>query len=242
MKSGLKLSLYFSFSLLFASAYAEEGPAEALDGPEGKRRGHPRLQMVGVALTPHRMGEGLQYHPRPESPLGARIQVFVKNTAEDSSAVATMNSVSFDKRYPLHHLLDGSWAWHDTPNLWGGHGRSLPGGALSVWTINAVEPTWGDKEEIVSIVTDWGLPAVWLLKIPVKKQDAWISAVTFLGEGVRPDRIVIHVFNRGEEPIQIRYGPTCGLGENVLISPAGGSMDTPRMGKAFSFTNRSSRP
>jgi len=181
----------------------DERAKEALQGADPNRKHPIRLELAGTVYTPHLRAEGLHYGLPTEGPLGARIQIFVRNAAVDPPVDAVMNSVDFDRNYPLHHLLDGSWSWHDTPNLWSNHERVLPPGALSVWTINAVVPTWKQGHPISSMVTDWSKDSIAFLKIPTMEQKRFFTAVTFLGENARPNRAILHLRNDADTALKV---------------------------------------
>ena len=85
---------------------------------------------------PHVKGEGFEYRPLPTGPMGARVQFFIQNTG---ARALTLSEVHFlaerhgypqptGSGYPIHHIYEGEWSWHDTANVWPGQDRQLPRG------------------------------------------------------------------------------------------------------------------
>lgn len=182
-----------------SGAGTEPDPVIALHGPEGPA-GPMQFTMLGVTVTPHLRAEGLTYAPPTEGPLGARLQFFVRN---DSAHTVRLSEVLFDRMYPVWHVIDGDWAWHDTPNEWRNRDRNMPPGAVSVWTVNAVRPTWAEHGRMSVAVRDWNTSGVAAMRAQIAPPKQWISSITFLGEEVHPSEAVVHVKNMGDAPIQM---------------------------------------
>ncbi len=183
-------------------AYADDDrPTIALEGPTDGGLGGMRMELEGISVTPHMRAEGLTYAPPTEGPLGARIQFFVRNASDTD---VTLNEVLFNREYPLWPMLEGDWAWHDTPNGWPNRARNMPADALSVWTINVVRPTWDDDGRIGVAVKDWSTDAFSVMRTEAQPPEQWISSVTFTAqEGVKPDRMIVHVTNTSDAPMQM---------------------------------------
>jgi len=175
-------------------------PQAALRAPDAPEQTGMRLEMVGTTITPHIRAEGLTFAPPTEGPLGARIQFFVQNAGE---AEIELSEVLINREYPVWPILEGDWSWHDTPNEWHNRERRMPPGALSVWTVNAVRPTWGEDGRLAVMVRDWRTDNFAVATAHYAEPDAWISSITFLGEDSRPDRAVIHVRNGGDTSLHL---------------------------------------
>ena len=191
------LSLFLCIAFVGLPAFAEEEmPTIALEGPTASGITGMRMELEGVVVTPHVRAEGLTYGPPTEGPLGARVQFFVRNASETA---VTLNEVLFNREYPLWPMLEGDWAWHDTPNGWPGGARRMPPDALSVWTINVARPGWDENAQVAVIVKDWSTDAFSVMRGAAREQEQWISSVTFTAEdGVRPVRMIVHVTNASD--------------------------------------------
>ncbi len=185
------------------AAESDEDANAALRAAEDSGSAVPRIALEGVTVTRLLRAEGLHYSPPPGEPLGALVQLFVRNTSTNASAWAGFDEARFNGVYPLHYILRGDWAWHDTPDIWKDMERKLPPEALSVWTINAVRPTWNDEGNLTVTSEDWTRGAMYPMAATVKAPSRWISAVTFLGSEPTPHETVIHVANDAGTPMRI---------------------------------------
>lgn len=185
------------------AAESESDANAALRAAEEDGSTAPRIALEGVTVTPLVRAEGLHYSPPPGEPLGALIQLFVRNTSTNPSAWASFDEARFNGVYPLTHILKGEWAWHDTPDIWKDEDRKLPPGALSVWTIDAVRPTWVGDGRFTATAEDWTRGTMYPISATIEAPSRWISAVTFLGSEPSPTETIIHVSNNADTPIHI---------------------------------------
>lgn len=192
-------------ALLALPGVSEERASIALQGTkEGLAGAAAKVSLAGVTVTPHVRATGIMTTDKGDGmPLGARIQFFVRNDGTKPEEALTLSEATFDGNYPLGRILKGEWSWHDTPNLWP-EPRSFPPGTLSVWTINAVQPTWQNTGRIVLGIEDWdrGVPIEFTAEI--KPPARWVSAVTFLGQDVHPDRMIIHIANTSNAAVRVK--------------------------------------
>ncbi len=149
-------------------------------------------ELAGVAVTPHVIADSMRYR-RPRDPtLGAKVQLFLKGPCEiPLNSQGTYLGPKFNGRTPLDLLSSDEWAWHDL-----GKAATVPEGALSVWTFNGKQSSWGVGKEFELSAN--GLEAT---QVPIAEPSCWIEAATFLAkEGhILPSTIVLHVANNSSQ-------------------------------------------
>ncbi|MFO0910368.1 MAG: hypothetical protein U0794_18820 [Isosphaeraceae bacterium] len=161
------------------------------------------LDVVGLSVTPHRRSPNLRYR-RPSDPqLGARVEVFLRNEGPDPLTISSDFRALFDGRTPQELLKSGDWAWHDTPSARGGETIVIPAEALTAWTINSRSDHWGVGTTHRLTLDPAGSQP---LDLRLEAPRAWLSAVTFLGQGeaLQPTRAVVHVANDSDQPLTLR--------------------------------------
>jgi hypothetical protein len=166
------------------------------------------LEVVGVSVTPHNRAESMRYMVEPGKANGALVRLFLRNTAPPASGRSGMvqtSEVLFNGFYPIRLLMEGAWAWHDTPNLWQERDTFLPPGAVTVWTFNAIVPRWSVGSKFMLTIEDWSRGARESFPVAIENPQVYLSAVTFLGteKSVQPDRVIFHVANRGKGAVKI---------------------------------------
>jgi hypothetical protein len=165
----------------------------------------PLLEVAGASVTPHVRAESLRYGADPGKATGALMRLFLRNprpATENPPDVLNASEVLFDGQYPIRYLMNGDWAWHDTPNLWEQAHRRLPPGALTVWTFNAISPRWSAGRTFTLTVDDWERGVKESVTVSLEKPTAWLSSVTFLGTGAGA-RLIFHLVNRSGGPVKI---------------------------------------
>lgn len=162
----------------------------------------PSFEIAGVSVTPHVRASSLRFNTPPLKAEGALLRLFVRNAQKAGNLQAS--EVLFNGRYPLRHILEGSFSWHDTPNVWHERDTVLPPGAVTVWTINTMKPQKAGRKMQIGI-EDWSRNKKEAFEVSLEKPTVWLSAVTFLGSGtgVAPDRLVAHVVNNSPNPITL---------------------------------------
>ncbi len=175
--------------------------APAVNAQEKTPKPKQPLQIEGITVTPHVRASSMRFSSEAGSATGARVQIFVRNT--DSHQTVSTNEVLFKGKYPLKLLMDGEWAWHDTPNSWGGAHLTLPPGALTVWSYNSIRTGWGAGSSFPIQIEDWGLGTQDTYAVTLTKPLVWLSAITFLGDSVQPDKLVFHIENRSSKALKI---------------------------------------
>lgn len=161
------------------------------------------LEIAGVTVTPHVIAPAMRYARDPDSELGARVQLFVRNSSKQSARLDAATALQLRDKSPQDLLAGGEWSWHDFPSAWPDKPLEISPGAMTVWSFNGRGSRWGVKTASTLAVGDQGalLKSSFDIAAPV----AWISAVTFLapdGE-VAPDQVVIHVSNDRAGPIKL---------------------------------------
>jgi hypothetical protein len=164
------------------------------------------LEVEGITVTPHVRPATMRFAQELGDERGARVQLFVRYRARGDSQLLELRRVDFDGKSPEQLLAEGVWAWHDTPSAWPADERTVPPGALMVWTFNTA--TWNPARAGPPQLPT-GIPLAATVRtnqIPISLEPArvWISALTFLGaEGaVRPDALVAHVANESGQPVR----------------------------------------
>jgi hypothetical protein len=187
--------------LLLASCFLlGAGGLQLLHGAQGGK-----LELAGVTVTPHEIATALRYRRDPDPELGARVQLFLKNSTDRELSIPASLPVKFRGQAAADLLASGVWTWHDTPSAWPGTTLSLPPGALTVWTFNSRGSPWGVGTE-ASVEVAWpdGSAAA-RATVSIERPPVWISAVTFLGDGTDPvpRSLIFHVANRSSAPVRI---------------------------------------
>jgi hypothetical protein len=158
------------------------------------------FEVAGVTVTPHNRALRTRFLADTKNADGARVQLFIRNPSVDQTLSA--NDAYFDDVYPLRHVMDGAWSWHDTPGRWDEEHKALPPGALTVWSFNGVRKPWAPGGSFRLRVEDWGRgPGERTVELPTP--EVWLSAVTFLGEEIQPDHLVIHVANASKSSVKL---------------------------------------
>jgi len=166
------------------------------------------LDLVGVTVTPHIKAKSLRYRNVLEPADGARVELFLRNNSYAGSPPLQFDGTTrtlFGGQPPSTLLRSGQWAWHDTPSATPGKSRSLPHGALTVWTFNGRKLPFGVGGAAQIDVGPEDSP--WLdEEIGLKQPACWLSTVTFLGpeDAIHPDRVVVHIANESEEALIIQ--------------------------------------
>jgi hypothetical protein len=157
--------------------------------------------LAGVDVVPHVQMPALRYMKDPDPSLGARVQVFVKNTGDAPLAFSAEAPITARGMSPAALLEADAWAWHDFPGALENDAWTLPPGGLSVLSFNGSRADWG-----VGTSAALGFADGTTLEVPIAAPQAWISAATFLGpeEAIAPDRLVLHIANAGAAAVQVR--------------------------------------
>ena len=172
-------------------------------------------EVVGIHVTPHQFSDQMQWRRPPSSELSAKTELFIKNSASSDMVFSSAQPPTFDGKSPSKLLSDSEWAWHDTPSTWGGRQVTLPPEALTVFTINGRSAAWGigtnHQLSIGPTIAESAAKSVASMEFAIEEPVRWLSGVTFLSvdektnnsDSVRPNKIVVHVANNGERPMQI---------------------------------------
>lgn len=163
------------------------------------------LSVEGVHVVPHVQSPEMRYRQKTDFSLGARVEVFLRNTSLETLVIPPSADVRLRGRTPEELLKTDEWAWHDLPSAWGGEPLRLPPGAITVWSWNGKRAPWGTNTQAELAVA---LPATDRpdrLAVPIDNPSVWLSAVTFLGPAtnVQPDSLMFHVVNRTAGPLRL---------------------------------------
>lgn len=156
-------------------------------------------------MIPHVQSAEMQYRRKPDFSLGARVEVFVRNTSGEALAIPASADIRLRGRTPEELLQADEWAWHDLPSAWGGEPLRLPPGAMTVWSWNGKRAPWGTNTQAEVTVALPGAGEAGRFPVAIASPPAWLSAVTFLGPAaqVRPDSMILHVANASAGPLQL---------------------------------------
>lgn len=184
---------------LFQALVEEPAPVALSDPSAAMSR---PLKLVGTTVTPHMKSDMMRYRREGEDQLGARVELFLKNSADEAQRVNDQLDVRFDGKTPAALLAEDAWAWHDTPSAREGAQVALPPGAMTVWAFNSKTDAWGVGTEHVLEIDGETRPEPLALADP----EVWLSAVTFTGpeHGIEPDLMTVHVANDGEYPLTLK--------------------------------------
>lgn len=160
------------------------------------------LSIAGTNIVPHVQSPNLRWRKPADPELGARVELFIQNTGDDSLPITPDFECLFGGQSALQLLESGDWAWHDTPSARSDTRYDIPPGAMTVWSFNSRKANWGvGTRHSLALGSDEKKGELQLEEPP-----AWISAVTFLSdeENIRPDRMIVHVANETGAPMRIR--------------------------------------
>ena len=94
------------------------------------------LSLEGVHVVPHVQSSEMRYRQKTDFSLGARVEIFLRNTSPETLVIAPTAHIRARGRTPEELLIAEEWAWHDLPSAWGGDALRLPPGAMTVWSWN----------------------------------------------------------------------------------------------------------
>ena len=165
-------------------------------------------EIVGTHVTPHQFSGEMRWRRPPNPELSAKTELFVKNTTSSDLVLTAKQPSTFDGKSPKQLLSDSEWAWHATRASWGEELVTLPPESLTVFSINGKSAAWGvGTKHRMQLSPDASSAMDFAIERPVR----WLSAVTFLAtsneadesRAVYPNKIVVHVANDDDKPIQI---------------------------------------
>jgi hypothetical protein len=149
------------------------------------------LDLRGIAVVPHLQSTEMRYRREPDRSLGAWVQLFLVNLSSSPLTLSPQTSVRLRGKTPDELLTGGEWTWYDFPSAWTNAPIELPLGAMTVWSFNGKNAPWGAGTSADLHVGDASL------QCDIAKPEAWLSAVTFLGDPTNPfpNSVVFHVAN-----------------------------------------------
>lgn len=164
----------------------------------------PVPELAAVETFPHMQMPALRYMRDPDPSLGARVQVFLKNTGDAALRLAPDTPVTLRGHAPAALLEADAWAWHDFPGALPDHAWDVPPGALTVLSFNGSRADWGVGTRADLRIGEGGEA----LDIRIDAPTRFISAATFLGPdgAIAPDTLVVHVANNGDGPLRLTGG------------------------------------
>lgn len=159
----------------------------------------------GVHVVPHVQSTEMRYRQKADFSLGARVEVFLRNTSDKDIVLPSTTDVRLRGRTPAELLQADEWAWHDLPSAWGGDPLRLPPGAMTVWSWNGKHAAWGANMQAELTVAVPGEADPSRATVRIDAPSTWLSSVTCLGPAtnVRPDSLIFHVANRTAGPLRI---------------------------------------
>ncbi len=205
------MPLFTTIAVLCCLCLACVAAEDASDGSEGNAL---PLEIAGITVTPHVRAPGLKYGTESGETLtepGALVRLFIRNNSPMSlgtNGQVSFNAVLFDGKEPQRHILNGDWAWHDTPNGWGLDEQTLPPEAVSVWAFNTQSTNWGLGRTFSISVTDWERLGRKVLPVKMAPQGVWISSLVYLSsdKNALPDTLVCYVANQAAIPVRFVKG------------------------------------
>lgn len=164
------------------------------------RAANAELAIEGVTVIPHLLAPSMRYARDPDPSLGARVQLFLRNTGEQELRLEAQNPIRFRGRSPEELLTADEWSWHDMPSAWPEDPLTLPPGAMTVWSFNGAREPWGVGTSATMAMGDGSERA-----FDIEYPEAWIAAVTFFSDGgnIYPDRMIAHITNISAAPLHI---------------------------------------
>lgn len=174
------------------------------------------MSLDGLQVIPHVQSAEMRYRRDPDFSLGARVELFLRNSSSEPLEIPPTTDIRLRDRTPDQLLQADEWAWHDLPSAWGGSPLRLPPGAMTVWSWNGKRSPWGTNTVADLSIALAGEAPPQRLRVPISAPEVWLSAVTFLASAdsnrspstasvdPRPDSIVFHVANRTGHPVTVQ--------------------------------------
>ena len=161
--------------------------------------GESPLDLRGVAVVPQFQSEAMRYRREPDRSLGAWVQLFLVNRGASPLSLNSQTPIRLREKTPDELLAGGDWTWHDFPSAWTNAPLELPSGAMTVWSFNGKNASWGAGTSADLVVEDTHL------QCDLAKPRVWLSAVTFLGDPTNPfpNSVIFHVANETSGQIRL---------------------------------------
>lgn len=163
------------------------------------------LTVEGTHVVPHVQSSEMRYRQVSDFSLGARVELFLRNSSEQEIAIPATADLRVRGKSPSELLSTDQWAWHDLPPAWGGEPLRLPPGALTVWSWNGQRAPWGTNTQADLLLTLPDSSSPQRFDVAIASPSAWLSAVTFLGTAADPfpDALVFHLANETTQAVRI---------------------------------------
>ena len=185
-----------------------------------------------MTIVPQPPSVGLRYRTEIDNQYGARVQIWLRNTNAASmgtNGMVFLNGVTFDGQDPQKLLMEGDWAWHDTPGNWTEEETSVPPQGVVMLSFNTRSTVWGLGKKFNLEIVDWQNIAKTVIPIEIQPPKIWLSSVTFLNtlRRVYPEALVFHVANQTDKPQKI-------AGVRIYLPQKGGQWRLLRARQPFS--------
>ncbi len=159
------------------------------------------LELHGYQVVPHVQSDEMQYRRAADFDLGARVQLFVRNTGDEAIETGEDTAVEISGKSPSQWLESGAWTWHDFPSALEEAGINSPvrAGEITCWSFNTSGSAWlnGDDSCRFSIgERQW--------RLELSPPEVFLSAVTFTGpeDSIQPDNCIVYIQNDSDDPIK----------------------------------------
>ena len=139
------------------------------------------LSLDGVHVVPHLQSPEMQYRKKPDFSLGARVEVYLRNTSTEVVVIPASADIRLRGRTPEELLQTDEWAWHDLPSAWGGEPLRLQPGAMTVWSWNGKRAEWGTNTQTELAVSLPGMGEVGRMQVRIDLIDHIASLNTARG-------------------------------------------------------------
>ncbi len=157
-------------------------------------------ELIGISVTPHSFSPNLKWRRPPNPELGARVELFLRNSTDRAVTLSRDSNLLFDASAPAELLANREWSWHSTPHSWPAESTDLPPNALTVFALNGRRNSWGvNSRHQLQLEKN-------RFEFAIDPPDTWLSAITFLGDDndVLPTQMFVHVANQSARPARIK--------------------------------------
>lgn len=167
--------------------------------------GSKTLTLEGVQVVPHVQSTEMRYRQATDFSLGARVEVFLRNSSGAPINLSPDWEIRVRGRTPAELLSTDEWAWHDFPPAWSNRTDVLPPGALTVWSWNGKRAAWGTNTQADMSMLLPGTTTPDQLHVSITAPTAWVSAATFLGSPTdpHPTEMILHLVNHTAAPLKL---------------------------------------
>ena len=171
----------------------------------GQNRDDERIEIFSHSVIPHVQSHEMHYRRPADFNLGARVQIFIKNTGTEPLDLNQDSLISVNSTSPAHWMESGHWTWHDLPGS--EHTKEIYGklapGAGTFWTFNTASMDWLSSPTTPAATIRAGQNKY---NLSLESPQIYISSVTMTGpeKSIKPDSVVVYIKNDSDHAVRLK--------------------------------------